>query len=536
MTDTDWRLLPAERWALAAGLAVLWLPFLVYALVAGDDHLVRFFPDDAFYYLQPAWNWARHGTPTFDGVHFTNGYHPLNFVLVTALALGTTKSSLLSVTFAAHSLLALGGSALAAAYFGTRRRLLVTWTAFVVLASPALMLFVHLSAGLEAGLVVACTALLFISLQAALRAGCESVRHNLALGLSAALVLLARLDTIIPVAIVMTGFLGILVTKDCARTQWPARLRSAAATVVVPLVSLSGYLLVNWVTTGHLVPISGTVKRAAAFGAHSWNASTRGTPAGFAIALLPMAISVVTMVVAARRIRGRGEPDGEDHAMLLGSLGNLAFYAYLAVGVENVFRWYFAFPIGCALVGATYLVRLAADGPSPRASRRWPVTGMAALVGAGVVLNVACLVWIGTRTASTSYQLKHVSELVNRWGGDRSVTATLDAGVIGFFASGRVINLDGLANDFEYLEQYLRTGRVGEYLHREGVTHVLVRDSILANADEVARGEYRLAHVTLAPALVLSKDQELFRYEIPGQFTLYYFRVPPFFANASPAE
>jgi hypothetical protein len=33
---------------------VLWLPFLGYGLLSDADHLIRFFPDDAFYYLKTA--------------------------------------------------------------------------------------------------------------------------------------------------------------------------------------------------------------------------------------------------------------------------------------------------------------------------------------------------------------------------------------------------------------------------------------------------------------------------------------------------
>ena len=74
------------------GPAVLLAPFVAYQSLATSDELVRFFPDDAFYYLQSSYNLTRLGFPTFDGVHATNGFHPLNFLLTTALAFGLEKS------------------------------------------------------------------------------------------------------------------------------------------------------------------------------------------------------------------------------------------------------------------------------------------------------------------------------------------------------------------------------------------------------------------------------------------------------------
>src|SRR5262245_43592728 len=42
--------------------------------------LDRFVPDDAFYYFNTARNFSHTGFSSFDGIHFTNGYHPLWFL------------------------------------------------------------------------------------------------------------------------------------------------------------------------------------------------------------------------------------------------------------------------------------------------------------------------------------------------------------------------------------------------------------------------------------------------------------------------
>ncbi len=55
--------------------------------------------------------------------------------------------------------------------------------------------------------------------------------------------------------------------------------------------------------------------------------------------------------------------------------------------------------------------------------------------------------------------------MLNRYVGPAGVTATSDSGIVAFYAGGRVINLDGLSNDFEYLRDVLQTGHYAAYFH-----------------------------------------------------------------------
>ena len=51
-------------------------------IMSSDEAIVRVVPDDAFYYLTVARNIAAGAGSTFDGVYFTNGYHPLWMLLL----------------------------------------------------------------------------------------------------------------------------------------------------------------------------------------------------------------------------------------------------------------------------------------------------------------------------------------------------------------------------------------------------------------------------------------------------------------------
>ena len=59
------------------------------------------------------------------------------------------------------------------------------------------------------------------------------------------------------------------------------------------------------------------------------------------------------------------------------------------------------------------------------------------------------------------------------------------------------------------------------------MTHFLVRDSLLENAEQVRRGQYQTAVFLPDRRIVLRRDRELFRYSLPGSFTVYYFALEP---------
>ncbi len=327
-----------------------------------------------------------------------------------------------------------------------------------------------------------------------------------------------------------------------------ARLRTLAAVFWLPAVLGIAYLTLNYCTTGHLVPISGHVKQATDMPLRvSWHAVTGGHPLWAAIAVGPLVLSVAVLAAVAWRCR-RGilpRPAGrisvpsrkmkqQDAASTLRrwaiaavNAGNVLFYFYLFFFANNFFRWYLALPIGCTIVNLVFLAAACEAWLAPRAKSGWPAVRLMAvlLVAASMAADVAMLQWLGSRPNTVSYRLKQVAELVDRHGGPAAVTGVFDAGVIGYFAHGTVINLDGLANNFDYYDNYLRRGRLREYFQAAGMTHFLVRDFYLENLPAVERGEYETAVFRPDPRIVLRRERELFRYTLPGSFTVYYFAL-----------
>ena len=72
---------------LMTGAVSLWAVICLgaYVLFLSDSVLVSTFRDDAFYYFQIARNLGDGNGFTFDGVHQTNGFHPLWLFLITPI-------------------------------------------------------------------------------------------------------------------------------------------------------------------------------------------------------------------------------------------------------------------------------------------------------------------------------------------------------------------------------------------------------------------------------------------------------------------
>jgi hypothetical protein len=108
-----------------------------------------------------------------------------------------------------------------------------------------------------------------------------------------------------------------------------------------------------------------------------------------------------------------------------------------------------------------------------------------------------------------------------------SIAATFDAGAIGYFSSRTVINLDGLANSYPYFNEHLRPGKIADYLTSQQVTHFLLRDNHANNHQAVLAGDYEQVDYIPDPDLQLIRTNELFRYTIPGTFTVIAYRIHP---------
>ncbi len=225
-----------------------------------------FFEDDFFYYVQVARNLVEHGISSFDGVHLTNGYHPLWLLTLTALY-GVFKGTAFLVAVQTISLALLllfyiaafrlferlnpGGPMITAApsRLSWGKSLNLPRLAALLLSLHALLLFRY---GME---VTAALPLGLATLAYVLSPTFHWTNiQTLGYGLLACLTVLARLDA----ALLIAGlFAGQILT---AQAPWSERGRRTAL-FTAGFLPLFAYLVVNLRVFHSLLPVSGHAKQ-----------------------------------------------------------------------------------------------------------------------------------------------------------------------------------------------------------------------------------------------------------------------------------
>lgn len=278
------RVVRRSRRVLVATVALTVLPVLVDLLAGGTRRLFSYTAADAFYYLVVARNWARHGFPSFDGHHATNGFHPLWGLLETALTglgnllhLGShgvlwlvilVQLAMVAVTVALLAKVLIAGHGYLSRWF-----VLLPFGAYAVLFTPVWLwagalehrgvnplegpmpLYGTLWSDVN-GMETPLTVLLFAAvLWLVVRAPVRSRRIGTLLGVGLAMLTLARLDVVfVAVAVPVTLFLSARARQD--RRGVRAAGRSAAVLVVIVGV----YLVANQLYAGSALPTSGVNK------------------------------------------------------------------------------------------------------------------------------------------------------------------------------------------------------------------------------------------------------------------------------------
>jgi hypothetical protein len=468
----------------AAAVTLLWL--VVVTLWHDAPFGLTF--DDAFYYFGIARNVAHGHGSTFDGINLTNGYHPLWMLLsVPVFASGLDGTEAVRVLLLFQVLCYGAALALIARTVG---RAIDGWTrvrskrvddagrsaswctgivaaALVVLTVNPFVVKVFVN-GMESGVLVLLDAAL-LAIGATwngrlLSAG--SGRTRWLTGLLLAAIVLARTDSVLLLAV-----LGVWALAE-ARSSWTRSIRPLVQLFALPGATLVAYLLSNQLWFGTAVQISGLTKRA----------DLTPTRAGwFAVALV--AAGGVAVWGFRRSTSGRRQARFGRVTEFSAHTAWFAAFCLLVVAYYQVFQtqqwlWYYCpvaiYLIMLLLLGVADFVEAAVlEAPAGRRPSRALLP-----VSAILLLPLLAAVVFETRafTDPHSYSLaladRDAGQWIDRHVPPHGVLASWDAGVIGYYAHRPVMNLDGVANSYEYY-QASRDGTVGDFLRRRDLTGIV---------------------------------------------------------------
>lgn len=214
--------------------------------------VLRFVPDDAFYYFGIARQWSHYGFSTFDGINPTNGYHPLWQWLLVVSARAFSDADAFARAGALAGIFFVDAATVLVVRRLAREDNPARSLAYLWVAATLLLATIY---GLEAPLAAFVLALAVLATPRDRREWTPA--RALACGAATALLFLARIDALIWILTLDAIVLAAV---------WPGNrrpmLRTIALMIVTQLVVITGYFLGNWLVWDHALPISAAVKAA----------------------------------------------------------------------------------------------------------------------------------------------------------------------------------------------------------------------------------------------------------------------------------
>lgn len=446
------------------------LALLALAVVAGPapfldrKGLATTFYDDAYYYFQIARNVAAGAGFTFDGIHPTSGVHPLwLFTLVPVFAIVPGELAPLRAVILLESILV--GATVVVLYRTLHARIGRTpaaCAALLLLAQPVALRL--LRGGMESALVLFLLVVAW-SRWLALDDDPEAPPSRwLRLGAWCALLFLARLEAALAVPVLL-----LLGRRHIARD--PRRALALAAPLALCALLYFGWTRASFGTWG---PVSALVK--AHMGEQVWAGqtwtqrlalalylpwigdwATRGLLGRLGVSAMwaPAVSTVLLLAVLALAVRHRRALARGGVLFPLLTAGLMLLVDKLSVML--MLDWYRAPTLlATAAVGAL-LVR-----GRPRVARVTAcVLAVICLARMPVAIWRAHQTWVPTGLQAADWlRARSIA-------GERA--ASWNAGLIGYYAGGNVVNLDGLVNDAAYLDEVVRGKALAEYLDRERI-------------------------------------------------------------------
>lgn len=401
------------------------------------------------------------------------------------------------------------------------------WGRIILLAvflHPKILTTLWVNAGMEASLAFAAAAWTMERFHRALSRAFRDHRANILFGTASAILMLARLDSVL-----IVGPLALWAAFFVLREREDQTILRLLSLFLIPVVCCGAYLGLNLWFTGHLTPVSSAAKRSFNFPrwvtpytiTYGWN------PRHIVLAAAPVVVALTGIAVGL--LRRKTDPV-LGASLVHGGLGVAVFAVYLFGFAPNAFNWYLASIMGVAAWVAGRLIALYRFRKGPSGWRRKVMPVLAIILAVYSVddqhdsLEYA---WDpdpsqipGTDLMMLGLELSELTET-----GD--IAGMYDAGKVGYFAVIPVVNLDGLVNSYEYLEEVKKPGRYLEYFEEIGLTHLILRTTQLTGVDDVRSGDYASAAFIEDKRIIFAKEDELMRKSVAEGFTVVVFRYPP---------
>lgn len=424
--------------------------------------LARLFQDDAFFYLAIARNFASGRGSSFDGIHLTNGYHPLWMFVLSALhhlvplrgGLGLRAVLLLDAALFVVAVLVMGGVLARVGLSAAAQRCAVAFAvATLGFANFGLEAFVWLTAFW-----------LFTAVMWRLVDRPAGVGTYLLAALSVAGCYLARSDSVLFIAALGGYVTLVLVAREGERSAGLALISIWTPLVWIAVAQAS----INRAYFGSAQTISSALKVGKVSLAlemlRADDGRTLQTALHRGVFLAVLGASVLAIGLLVGRDWREATRNHWRRLLVASNVYVLLFCAAALLTLTEPPRtWYYTVPFSILAVSGLSILEWR---PRRETSRARPLSfyGGTAAVGLLALGGLGAQVRLSPRENS----LATAAWLESYTAPDTIAYVTDGSGIIGYFSERRVIDGDGLVNTFHFKECVERR-RVDEYLRENGV-------------------------------------------------------------------
>lgn len=436
-------------------IALLGATILIFIYTLGDK-AVHLFHDDSFFYAVIARNYAEGLGFTFDGIAQTNGFHLLWVLLLSALHKFVPLyeiSGVFAIAAIYIVLMLLAAMSYAQVIFKESRS--------HINAAIFSICFIFVSGlsdfGQESALYSFLFSIMVYLLWPHINPSIET-KENLFKSLGIALVIIAivltRLDSV-----VILGFISFYLAYN-------KKFKLFSIVSVCLAVALTGVVIWNYSNFGHYATISSYLK--SGFELRKINQIAR---LGVSVRMI---FSLGLLVLAAYFSK-------RNHAWLKQFLifiisGYVFYFALLLSYVEAVGSWYVNVPFGFSIFLFFYAMPLTTERDARILS--WSTK---CLVAGALILLGGSLFFRKALFDNYRFSPIEVGRYIrdNLQNNDSDIFFQVDgSGVVSYFAQAKIINGDGLVNNFEY-QEFIRNNKFRDYVSRKGVHYLVTGMPIL---------------------------------------------------------
>ena len=488
--------------------AIIWLIVAIYLFIhlllyifVDSKTLILLHSDDAYYYYKISSNYVNMGFLSFDSIHMTNGFHPLWFILLCPIfKLGGGVFLPLRIIGILTSVL-MGFSIYISLLYLKRNYSLIA----VLISFLGILGYVtYFNRGnMETSILIPlCLLVLFLSDKWNIwELKNVEVNKLILVGVIMAFAQMARLDAI---------FLNLMIVATLIITNFKSIRNKAILTkllaVVFPsLISGFLYLSVNYILFGHLLPVSGAAKSLGAPGlnlalVHQIKSSlfpntilSLGSIYDlvsvilFALCIVYILVYVVIEKKGYRKYETKYLSKSTATLALIVSLFYIIYISYyLLFSSWRLWEWYFYPSMLVVVCIVPRFVELLLG--SVQNIFRIHIKKITSIIS---ILLILCALLFTTVIAPGSilipaphydpeksaigymYGNYVLAQYVNENFSEDTIFAMGDcAGSFGYFCNCKVIQLEGLVNDYDFLDT-IRNNEVESYLTKNGVDYVV---------------------------------------------------------------